>query len=101
MRYGDRNLQKRLVLFTAPGLVVGALAVGAAGGMTLSDLLASGGGAGGTCNIKGNIDINRERIFHIPGQLYYSPTKISPHFGERWFCSEVEALAAGWRKSKI
>ncbi|MFB2608024.1 succinoglycan biosynthesis protein exoi, partial [Rhizobium phaseoli] len=24
----------------------------------------------------------------------------SPQYGERWFCSEFEAWAAGWRKSK-
>ncbi len=54
-----------------------------------------------TCNIKGNISINTgERIFHVPGQKYYSRTKISPRYGERWFCSEQEAYAAGWRKAR-
>lgn len=53
-----------------------------------------------SCNIKGNISINSgERIFHVPGQHYYSATKISPQYGERWFCSEQEARAAGWRKA--
>ena len=52
------------------------------------------------CNIKGNISIeSRERIYHVPGQEYYAVTKISPQHGERWFCSEVEAQAAGWRKA--
>ncbi len=55
---------------------------------------------GTSCNIKGNISINsRERIFHVPGQHYYAATKISPQYGERWFCSEAEARAAGWRKA--
>jgi hypothetical protein len=58
------------------------------------------GGAGG-CDIKGNISINTgERIYHVPGQEHYWETKISPQYGERWFCSEAEARAAGWRRAK-
>ena len=53
------------------------------------------------CNIKGNVSINTgERIYHVPGQTYYVETKISPSYGERWFCTEAEAQAAGWRKSR-
>ncbi|NNH46249.1 succinoglycan biosynthesis protein exoi [Rhizobium laguerreae] len=104
MRHSYRNPQKKSVLFRAPGLLIGALAFGAAGGVTVSDLLASwntSGGAGQSCRIKGNISIETgERIFHVPGQRYYAQTKISPQYGERWFCSEYEAWAAGWRKSK-
>ncbi|KWV43845.1 hypothetical protein AS026_19435 [Rhizobium altiplani] len=52
------------------------------------------------CNIKGNISINSgERIFHVPGQHYYADTVIRYEYGERWFCSEQEARAAGWRKA--
>lgn len=52
------------------------------------------------CNIKGNVSINSgERIFHVPGQHYYEATRISLQHGERWFCSEDEARAAGWRKA--
>lgn len=55
----------------------------------------------GDCNIKGNISISTgEKIYHVPGQEYYEDTVISPEYGERWFCSEEEAMAAGWRKSK-
>jgi hypothetical protein len=53
------------------------------------------------CNIKGNISIGTgERIYHMPGQHWYAETKISPEYGERWFCSEAEARAAGWRKAR-
>lgn len=53
------------------------------------------------CLIKGNISINTgERIYHVPGGQYYGRTKISLAKGERWFCTEEEALAAGWRPSK-
>jgi hypothetical protein len=55
----------------------------------------------GECNIKGNISQNTgERIYHVPGGEYYGPTVISPQYGERWFCSEQEARAAGWRRSR-
>ncbi|MGO6847125.1 succinoglycan biosynthesis protein exoi [Rhizobium ruizarguesonis] len=104
MRQGYRIPQKKSVLLSAPGLVIGAIAFGAAGGWTASDLLASwsaSGGSGLSCKIKGNISIDTgERIFHVPGQKYYTQTRISPQYGERWFCSEFEAWAAGWRKSK-
>ncbi|MEQ8936455.1 MAG: hypothetical protein RIE56_11770 [Amphiplicatus sp.] len=52
------------------------------------------------CLIKGNISSKGERIYHVPGERWYGATKITRTKGERWFCSEVEALNAGWRKSK-
>jgi endonuclease YncB( thermonuclease family) len=57
-------------------------------------------GQSAACNIKGNISRKGERIYHIPGQKYYDRTKISEPKGERWFCSESEARAAGWRKAQ-
>lgn len=53
------------------------------------------------CEIKGNISASGERIYHMPGQKYYSRTRISPSRGERWFCSEEEARATGWRRSRV
>ncbi|WP_287106234.1 thermonuclease family protein [Mesorhizobium sp.] len=53
-----------------------------------------------TCNIKGNVSSSGERIYHMPGQKYYSRTAISAGKGERWFCSEAEARSAGWRKAR-
>lgn len=58
-------------------------------------------GTQSNCNIKGNINYNGEKIYHVPGQEYYDETKIDEEYGERWFCSEEEAQAAGWRKSKV
>ncbi len=55
----------------------------------------------GECNIKGNVSTKGERIYHVPGQKYYNDTVIQSSHGERWFCSEAEARAAGWRKSKV
>ena len=54
----------------------------------------------GNCHIKGNVSYNRSmRIFHMPGDRDYSRTRIDPSRGERWFCSEAEARAAGWRRA--
>ena len=50
----------------------------------------------GSCLIKGNISENG-RIYHVPGSRYYERTKIDGAKGERWFCTEDEALKAGWR----
>jgi endonuclease YncB( thermonuclease family) len=53
-----------------------------------------------TCVIKGNISSRGERIYHMPGGQFYDRTRIDPSKGERMFCSEDEARAAGWRRSK-
>lgn len=50
------------------------------------------------CNIKGNINSKGQRIYHAPGKSSsYAATRIDEAKGERWFCSEAEAEAAGWR----
>lgn len=69
----------------------------------LVDRVASGlkAAAGADCNIKGNVSVNTgERIYHVPGQMYYDATRIDSRYGERWFCSEAEARQAGWRKAR-
>lgn len=59
-----------------------------------------GGGETGECLIKGNISSKKERIYHVPGQRHYNDTVIDELKGEAWFCTEEEAVQAGWRKSK-
>jgi endonuclease YncB( thermonuclease family) len=49
------------------------------------------------CNIKGNVNTAGERIYHTPSSASYDDTRIDERNGERWFCSEAEARAAGWR----
>jgi len=49
------------------------------------------------CLIKGNINWEGERIYYVPGTSFYDTAVINPDNGERWFCSEEDALAAGWR----
>jgi len=84
------------------GLSVIAAAIGFAGvyGFARPDAVATLA-ATGNCDIKGNISINTgEHIYHMPGQHFYAETIISPAYGERWFCSEAQAQAAGWRKAR-
>ena len=55
-------------------------------------------GPGTEYYIKGNISFETgERIYHLPGDMYYDETVIDESAGERWFSSEAEAQAAGWR----
>ena len=60
---------------------------------------AAASGRGG-CSIKGNISRKGTRIYHVPGAQHYDRTRINTSKGERWFCSEAEARAAGWRRAK-
>jgi len=57
----------------------------------------------GTCEpvVKGNISkTTNEKIYHVPGGEFYDRTVIDEAAGERWFCTEQEAVEAGWRRSK-
>jgi hypothetical protein len=51
------------------------------------------------CQIKDNVNRRGERIFHAPGQLNYAHIDMKKGLGERWFCTEAEAEAAGWRRA--
>jgi endonuclease YncB( thermonuclease family) len=50
--------------------------------------------------IKGNINLDNERIYHVPGSGFYQATVIDEAQGERWFCTEDEARRAGWRAAR-
>jgi phosphatidylserine/phosphatidylglycerophosphate/cardiolipin synthase-like enzyme len=49
------------------------------------------------CMIKGNVNRKGKRIFHLPGDRDYDRVQMDKGVGERWFCSEQQAVAAGWR----
>ncbi|MDP1743337.1 MAG: thermonuclease family protein [Candidatus Amesbacteria bacterium] len=55
------------------------------------------------CVIKGNISgewlKKGEKAYHFPGCIQYNPTRIEKWRGEQWFCTEKEAIAAGYTKS--
>lgn len=49
----------------------------------------------GNCRIKGNHSRKGERIYHLPGMPYYAET-----VAEQIFCTEAQARAAGYRRSR-
>jgi phosphatidylserine/phosphatidylglycerophosphate/cardiolipin synthase-like enzyme len=58
------------------------------------------------CPIKGNVNRKGERIYHEPGGHGYERVvmKNCDHDicanGKRWFCSDADAEAAGWRRAQ-
>jgi endonuclease YncB( thermonuclease family) len=52
------------------------------------------------CVIKGNVSRTGKRLYHMPGQVNYAQIKMDKGKGERWFCSEEEALVAGWHRAR-
>lgn len=48
------------------------------------------------CTIKGNVT-RVGRIYHLPTSPWYGRIVMDESKGRRWFCSEGEAIAAGWR----
>lgn len=53
----------------------------------------------GNCIIKGNTS-GSGQIYHMPHNRDYANTRINERNGERWFCTEDEARAAGWRAAR-
>jgi endonuclease YncB( thermonuclease family) len=51
------------------------------------------------CAIKGNVNGRGERIYHMPWSRHYDAVRMDETKGKRWFCSESEAIDAGWRSS--
>lgn len=50
--------------------------------------------SGTNCAIKGNVNREGKRIYHLPSDPYYGRTK-----AEAMFCNEAEATAAGFRRA--
>ncbi len=52
------------------------------------------------CKVKGNISFNAgNKIYHLPGMKDYASTVIDSSYGEKWFCTEAEAIRNGWSKA--
>lgn len=57
----------------------------------------------GNCNgplVKGNINSKGQKIYHTVTSGQYMRVEIDESKGERYFCSEAEAEAAGWRAAQ-
>jgi hypothetical protein len=97
---------------TYAAVVAGAGAAGAGGVMSFGQQpqqqqvalsTSVSGPAAGSCNgpiIKGNINSKGQKIYHTEKSGQYSRVLIEESKGERYFCTEEEALAAGWVAAK-
>ncbi len=56
--------------------------------------------SGSGCTIKGNVSLrnNNEKIYHCPNWRDYDKVDIIEREGDRMFCTEDEAIAAGFRR---
>lgn len=52
------------------------------------------------CAIKGNITAHGH-LYYMPWSPRYASVKIEEGKGERWFCSEAEAISAGWHPAAV
>lgn len=52
------------------------------------------------CQIKGNLDRLDKRWYHLPSFRHYDQVVINLEDSDRWFCSEEEAQAAGFKRSR-
>jgi nuclease-like protein len=86
-----RNRNERTV-------IRGALAVPTNAKEILLAPASSAGAPSPQCIIKGNANSKGERIYHMPGQTNYGSINMAKP-GKRWFCTEDDAQAAGWRKA--
>ncbi len=52
--------------------------------------------AEGSPIVKGNIDREGRKVYYLPGDSGYDMVQIDTTRGEQWFCSELDARAAGF-----
>jgi endonuclease YncB( thermonuclease family) len=76
--------------------VLGAVVVPLAAQAELLAPASSAGAPSPDCIIKGNLSRIGEHIYHLPGSRDYAQINMAVA-GKRWFCTEDEAKAAGWR----
>jgi endonuclease YncB( thermonuclease family) len=80
-------------------IILGALSVPITAQANLLIPASSATAPSSECIIKGNVNRQGERIYHLPGQAAYPVVNmVDPR--KRWFCSEDDARAAGWRPAK-
>lgn len=48
------------------------------------------------CVVKGDIAAQDVRVYYLPNDQDYDSITINGDLGERWFCTEAEALSSGW-----
>ena len=51
------------------------------------------------CVIKGNINSDGKKIYHCPNSPNYDDVRLNK-YGERYFCTEADAIAAGFTRTE-
>lgn len=72
-------------------------------GQSMAQLLSSAFGASppsSDCAIKGNVNWSGKCIFHKPDGHWYKRISMEAKYGDRWFCTPIEAIASGCRETK-
>lgn len=54
----------------------------------------------GPCVVKGNYDIHGKRYYHLPEFRHYSQVVVNLDKADQWFCSEKEAMEAGFVRAR-
>ncbi len=102
-RYGmDYDLAEKSAQVAGMGIWAGRIAAPEdwrAGRAAAAAEAAAPPAAVGDCIIKGNRS-GSGQIYHMPHNRDYDRTRIDTAQGERWFCTEAEARAAGWRPAR-
>jgi len=52
------------------------------------------------CQVKGNLDKWDHRWYHLPDFRHYDQIVINLEESDRWFCTEAEAIEAGFKKAR-
>ena len=52
-----------------------------------------------TCNVKGVVNPDGQRVYYVPTDPEYRATSIDPQRGDILFCSDDAARQAGWRRT--
>jgi micrococcal nuclease len=52
------------------------------------------------CLIKGNLDRLDKRWYHLPSFRHYDQVVVNLEDSDRWFCTEQEAIQAGFEKAR-
>jgi len=54
---------------------------------------------GGKCVIKGNVDENGHKYYHLPEDKYYDATIVNLDKEDQWLCSVEEAEAKNFNRA--
>ena len=97
--YGRAHLLPRGIGDITKTAILGAFSVPLCAQVMLLAPGATEGAPSPECTIKGNVNRNGERVYHMQDQKFYARIRMDMGGGKRWFCNPEEAEAAGWRRA--